>query len=60
MENAITYQFGDLKLVGLQKKNGSTFKAYFNGNFQEVVNSRETNLELASKSVVEQLMGIVL
>ena len=60
MDIAIIFSFGDLKLVGLQKKNGSTFKAYYNGVFQEVVSSHETNLDLASTSVAEQLMGIVL
>ena len=60
MNNAITFSRGDLKLIGLQKKDGSTFKVFWNGAYDQVINSKETDLTKAADSVVEQLMGIVL
>lgn len=60
MNNSIIFKFGSLKLVGTQKADGSVFKVFWDGVYQELITSKEKDLDVASERVTEQLMGVVL
>lgn len=60
MNNSIIFKFGSLKLVGTQKADGSVFKVFWDGIYQELITSKESDLDIASERVTEQLMGVVL
>lgn len=60
MNNSIIFMLGSLKLIGTQKADGSVFKVFWDGIYQELVTSKEKDLNIASERVAEQLMGIVL
>lgn len=58
--NSITYKFGDLKVLATLTKTKSVMKVFWEGIHTETITSKETDLDLAVQSVVEQVTGLIL